>query len=780
MKDALRPPAATRRSRAALTVLALLSPFVASASDTAPGDADYQRSLHLGQEWMYLTRDLPFAAKATHDGRFYYRKTVPGGFSYVIVDPKEQRKRPAFDQARLAAALGKATGERYEPLRLPFRDFEFADEGRAIKMKIGLAEPRPWRCELKDYTCARDDGTPSRPRGWGVVRDMTQPADNAPRRSPDGKWEVFAQGHDLVIRAAGSLAQPEPLTRDGRADAFYDPESIAWSPDSRRLAVYRVKPGTDRRVTRVESTPRNQIQPLVHTQLYPKPGDEVDIERPVLIDVDSRTVRVVDDALFPNPLQLWEIQWRKDGASFAFEYIHRGFKQVRVISVDAASGQARVAVSEDSPTFVNAWNLYRHDVGKDGNEVLWISERDGWRHLYLFDDASGQVKRQITRGEWVVRDVVKVDDDKRQIWFTAGGMDAGKDPYLQHYFRVDFDGGNLTRLTQADAWHDVAFSSDMAYYLDTYSRVDLPPVSELRRADGSLVSVLERADVGALRAAGWNPPQIFAAKGRDGATDIWGIAVRPRDHDPSKRYPVIESIYAGPHGAFVPKRFWPFDMDSGSDSLVRMQALADLGFIVVRIDGMGTTGRSKAFHDVAWQNLQDAGFPDRIAWHRAMAATDPSYDIGRVGIHGMSAGGQNTLHALLFHPEFYKAGVASNGCYDNRMDKLWWNEQWLGWPVNGSYSAASGVEHASKLRGDLLLIVGEQDANVDPASTLQVADALIRADKDFELLMMPGAGHSVGRWSEPFDYVQRRHYDFFIRHLQDRATPRWNAAPASP
>ena len=195
---------------------------------------------------------------------------------------------------------------------------------------------------------------------------------------------------------------------------------------------------------------------------------------------------------------------------------------------------------------------------------------------------------------------------------------------------------------------------------------------------------------------------------------------------------------------------------------------------------MGTTGRSKAFHDVAWQNLQDAGFPDRIAWHRAMAATDPSYDIGRVGIHGMSAGGQNTLHALLFHPEFYKAGVASNGCYDNRMDKLWWNEQWLGWPVNGSYSAASGVEHASKLRGDLLLIVGEQDANVDPASTLQVADALIRADKDFELLMMPGAGHSVGRWSEPFDYVQRCHYDFFIRHLQDRPTPRWNSASSAP
>jgi dipeptidyl aminopeptidase/acylaminoacyl peptidase len=409
-----------------------------------------------------------------------------------------------------------------------------------------------------------------------------------------------------------------------------------------------------------------------------------------------------------------------------------------------------------------------------GQQILWISERDGWRHLYLFDGESGKVKTQITKGAWIVRDVLRVDDAQRRIWFSASGMDAGKDPYYRQLFAVDFDGRHLTRLTTADADHDVAIADDGRHYVDTYSRPDLPPLMELHAIDGTLLQVVERGDIGKLQAAGWRAPQTFVAKGRDGRTDIWGMVVRPRDYDPHKKYPVIENIYAGPHDSFVPKTFWPFGYHSGGDKQIGMQAQADLGFIVVMIDGMGTANRSKAFHDVAWKNLGDSGFPDRIAWHKVLAAKDPSYDISRVGIYGASAGGQSTLGALERHPDFYKVGVAFAGCYDNRMDKISWNEQWMGWPVDASYAAASGVDNAARLRGELLLIVGEQDSNVDPASTAQVVDALIKAGKEFDLLNVPGGEHTVGRSTGPIDYVQRRQYDFFVRHLLGAKTPRWN------
>ncbi|HBK45008.1 MAG TPA: S9 family peptidase, partial [Xanthomonadaceae bacterium] len=626
---------------------------------------------------------------------------------------------------------------------------------------------------LRDYACA-PVRRPGRPRGFGVVRDLQVPADNAPRRSPDGRWEAFADGFDLVLRrvADGRIAR---LSQDGRADAFYDPETIAWSPDSRHLAAYRVTPGLARRVTRVEAAPAGQLQPIVRTQLYPKPGDAVDVERPAVFGVDG-TRRDVDAALFANPYSLSPIQWRRDGASFSFEFVQRGFQKVRVVAVDAGSGTPHVAVEEDAGSFVHAERTFAHEVDGLGAEIVWISERDGWRHLYLVDGRSGKVKRRITRGDWVVREVLRVDDAQRRIWFSASGMDAGRDPYYRQLFAVDFDGRHLTRLTQADADHEVAVSGDGRYYVDVYSRPDLAPVAELRAIDGALLRTLERGDLSRLQAAGWKAPQSFVAKGRDGRTEIWGMVVRPRDYDPSRKYPVVENIYAGPHDSFVPKTFWPFGYHSGGDKPIGMQALADLGFIVVQIDGMGTANRSKAFHDVAWKNLGDSGFDDRIAWHKALAAQDPSYDIGRgVGIYGASAGGQSTLGALERHPEFYKVGVAMAGCFDNRMDKISWNEQWMGWPVDDSYARASGAVNAARLRGDLLLVVGEQDSNVDPASTAQVVDALIKAGKDFDLLNVPGGEHAVGRSSGPIDYVTRRQYDFFVRHLQESDTPHWNS-----
>lgn len=744
-----------------------------------PGVEDYRRALALREQWMYLTKGLAGPTTWIDAERYRYRRTAEGGFEFVIRHIGDAQALPAFDQAELAAALGKTLGKTIDARRLPFADYEYTDGERAIRAWTDAGRVH---CELGDaYRCERigPDSDKTRPRAWGVVRDLTVPADNTPHRSPDGRYEAFVQGDNLVLRTLAD-GSTRTLSRDGSAGDFYDPETLVWSPDSSRLALYRVRAGFARRVTRVETSPRDQLQPRVRTQLYPKPGDAVDIERPVIFEAASGKRIDVPDALFANPYQMTPLAFRVDGRTLAFRYTERGHQRVRLIEVDARSGAARTVVEEHSKTFVNDWwqRSEFHDVGNAGREILWMSERDGWNHLYLVDGRSGRL-RQLTRGPWVVRRIVKVDEARRQVWFAANGREPG-DPYMQHFYRIDFDGGNLVHMTPGDGWHEISLSPDMAHYVDTWSRLDAPNVTELRDArDGRLLATLERGDASALFSAGYEPPETFVAAGRDGKTPIWGLVVRPTHYDPSRKYPVIESIYAGPHDSHVQKKFWPFDSQSSNERLIGAQALADLGFIVVQIDAMGTMNRSKAFHDVAWKNLGDAGFPDRIAWHKAMAARDPSYDIsGGVGIYGASAGGQNALNALEFHPEFYTVAVAYNGCYDNRMDKLSWNEQWMGWPVDDSYARASGVDNAHLLRGKLLMIVGEQDENVDPASTYQVADALIRAGKDFDLLTVPGTGHGVGRSQEPIDYIQRRKFDFFVRHLLKRETPDWNQGVA--
>ena len=765
-----------------IAALCLLAPIL-SAQVTR---ADYERAMGLRAKYENLPVGIAEPAgwiDQTH--RFVYRRSVKGGHEFVMVDAQSGQKQPAFDHARLAAALSKAAGETYTALRLPFTSFVFVDEGRAIETAGSGGFGPGWRCSLVDYSCSRMTGRfpgAGRGRGRGPVRDMSIAADTTPLRSPDGRLEALIQNFNVAVRKTGET-KLSVLSTDGSEDDFYDLATLAWSPDSKKIAVFRVRPGYQRRVQYVISSPEDQVQPKSMSLFYPKPGDAVDVERPVLFDVDGGTQVVVPNDLFPNAYDMTEPVWRLDSRAFTFEYNQRGHRVYRIIEVDA-SGRPRVIIAEEPETFFSlrpassnpkesgAW--FRQDVN-DGKEILWMSERDGWKHLYLYDGAAGRVKNQVTKGEWVVRHVVRVDEEKRQVWFAASGMHAGKDPYFRHYFRIDFDGSNLIPLTEPDADHTVAFSADMQYYVDTYSRVDLPTVSELRRTgDRSLVALLEKGDILDLLKAGWKPPEVFTAKARDKKTDIWGVIVRPSNFNPKKKYPVVENIYAGPQGSFVPKSFIPFAPHSAGDSLIGMQSLAELGFIVVMIDGMGTANRSKAFHDVAWKNIGDAGFPDRILWHRAVAAKYPYYDITRVGIYGGSAGGQNSTGALLFHPEFYKAAVSFAGCHDNRMDKISWNELWMSWPIGPEYSASSNVDNAWRLQGKLLLVVGELDTNVDPASTLQVVNALIKANKTFDLLVVPNGGHGAGRTSEVPEYGDRKRFDFFVRHLLGLDPPDWN------
>jgi len=765
-----------RALRAATLVSALLVPAAAGAQGTA---SDYQRAMALRATYEGLAVNVP--GPATWVGKtsqFWYRKSVKGGNEFVLVDAETLQKRPAFDHQRLAASLSKETGETYSASTLPFNAFAFTDDERGIEMSIGGVR---WACSVTEYVCGRDDPptAPGTLRGVsGPVRGPQAPAPEKPRVSPDGKWEALVDNYNVAVRQTGGKTLTR-LSTDGSEGNYYEFASFVWSPDSKALAAYRVRPGYRRFVHYVESSPEDQLQPRHWTLQYAKPGDALDLEQPVIFHVEpARQLRVADD-LFPNPYTLSRAVWRKDGRAVTFEYNQRGHQAYRVIEVDAATGRARAVISEEPKTFFyynqasssrGAGKKFRYDLD-DGREVIWMSERDGWNHLYLYDGVTGALKQQITKGDWAVRGVEKVDEEKRQIWFSANGMYQGKDPYFLHSYRIGFDGSGLTTLTQVDADHDVKFSADMKYFVDTYSRVDQPTVSELRRtSDGSIVAELERGDITELVKAGWKPPEVFTAKGRDGRTDIWGVIVRPTTFDPSAKYAVIESIYAGPQGSFVPKTFSAYSP---------MQAQAELGFIVVQIDGMGTSNRSKAFHDVAWQNLGDAGFPDRILWHKAVAAKYPSYDITRVGIYGGSAGGQNALGGLLFHPEFYKVGVSYAGCHDNRMDKIWWNEQWMGWPIGRQYSASSNVDQAWRLEGRVLLVVGELDTNVDPSSTMQVVKALVRANKTFDLLVVPGAGHSAGRSDEYGVYGERKRFDFFVQQLLGVTPPAWNRTDAA-
>jgi dipeptidyl aminopeptidase/acylaminoacyl peptidase len=720
--------------------------------------ADYERAAGLKKKYEAAALNIADHPHWLDSERFWYRRSIAGGHEFILSGIHGKEKKRAFDHDKLAAALSKVTGGSYQAATLPFNTFDFADKEAAIEVNV---EQSRWKCALPDYVCTRiGDTTDPRRRPWPPRRDREQEQRKV-TPSPDGKREALIRNYNIYVRSKDGKDDGVMLSTDGSEGDYYDAQSIVWSPDSKRLAAYRVRPGYRRRVNYVVSSPPDQLQPKSFSIEYAKPGDVVDLQQPVLFLVDEKKQVNIDNKLFPNPYQLSKIEWRKDNRAFTFEYNQRGHQAYRVIEVEAGAGKTRAIIDEETKTFFcYSGKKFRHDVN-DGREIVWMSERDGWNHLYLYDGATGAVKNQITKGEWVVRGVEKVDDEHRAIYFQASGMYPGKDPYFVNYYRINFDGGGLVRLTPGDGNHSVTFSPDYKYYIDIWSRVDAAPVAELRKTDDqSLVAEIERAGLEGLKNAGWRPPEVFVAKGRDGKTDIWGVIYRPTNFDPSKKYPVVENIYAGPQSSFVPKSFSAYN---------QMQSMAELGFVVVQIDGMGTSNRSKAFHDVCWKNLADAGFPDRILWHKAAAAKYPWYDISRVGIYGTSAGGQSAMGALLFHPDFYKAAVASCGCHDNRMDKIWWNEQWMGWPVGPEYEACSNTVNASKLKGDLLLMVGEVDTNVDPSSTMQVVNALIKANKTFDLLVIPNANHGNGG-----AYGDRMRFDFFVHHLLGVEPPNWN------
>ena len=688
--------------------------FGAESAASQVTRADYERAdtILKCSDRVYSPAIHPEWIDSSH--YFWYKNHEKEGDFYYLVNAESGKKQRAADKKGLAAFFSKKQKKRAESL-----------------LKEEEKRPDRWR---------RREEAP------------------VPVVSPDKKWEAYVKDNNLYlspVRDEKEKDKPKEeiaLTMDGTANLRYDGWSIIWSPDSRKLATVKVRDVQERRIPLIESSPSSQKQPILQWCNYAKPGDVLPVYLPVLFDVEARKQMALNVTPYENQFYLNLTGWREDSRAFTFEFNQRGHQRYVIGEVSAADGSIRHLVDEQTKTFIYYYNNYRYDLD-DGKELLWISERDGWRHLYLIDGTNGQVKQQVTKGEWVVRQVDYVDETNRVVYFTASGFNKGEDPYNLHYCRINLDGTGFTDMTPENGNHRVTFSADRSYFTDVYSRPDLPPVSQLKRtSDASVVAGLQRCDVSALQAESWQMPEVFCAKGRDGQTDIWGNIYRPMHFDASKSYPVVEFIYAGPHDSHVDKDFKP------AHHLV--SKLVELGFIVVSIDGMGTSNRSKAFHDVCWKNLKDAGFPDRIAWMKAAGAKYKYMDLNRVGIYGWSAGGQNAMAALLFHNDFYKVAVALCGCHDNRMDKIWWNEQWMGYPIDVSYSTSSNVDNAYRLKGKLLLINGELDDNVDPASTLQVVSALMKANKNFEQLYLPGKTHSLGG---PFE--MHKMHDFFVKNL---------------
>ncbi len=582
----------------------------------------------------------------------------------------------------------------------------------------------------------------------------------AASRSPNGKWFVEVKDFNILLKSNAD-STGVPLSTDGRDGNAYD--QWTWSPDSKSLVAFRVEAGEKKEVHLIQSSPEGGGRAKLQSRSYALPGDVFAKHELNVFDIATHTQTKPNVDRFESEWERPRVRWSDDSLRLTYSQTDRGHQRFRLIEVEAATGAVRNVVDEQTSTFIWTAHTENQNLPKitwlepSKGELLYISEKSGWRHVYLIDAAEGAVKNPITLGNWVVRGIESVDEANRQLWFRASGCFADQDPYLTHFGRVNFDGSGLVWLTEGYGNHTLQYSPDKSFVIDTYSRVDLAPITELRRvADGKLICELERADIDRLKETGWAPPDVCVAKARDGVTDIWGFVCLPKNFDPKQSYPVIEDIYAGPHGSHVPKSFSPSQ---------RYSSLTELGFIVVKIDGMGTANRSKAFHDVCWHNLKDAGFEDRILWIKEVAKKYPQMDLSRVGIYGTSAGGQNAAGAVLFHSDFYKVAVAACGCHDNRMDKASWNEQWMGYPAGTHYSDSSNIDNAHRLGGKLLLIVGEMDTNVPPESTLRFADKLIKADKDFDLLVVPNAGHGMGG-----SYGQRKMHDFFARHLSARIT----------
>jgi dipeptidyl aminopeptidase/acylaminoacyl peptidase len=727
------------------------------------------------------------------DERFWYRITTENGSEFMLVDPAKGTKEPAFDQAKLAAALSRSAGNSYKTYDLPFQTFEMSNDGKTITLS---AANRQWTCDRAGMQCEADTANAGRGgrgagggqrgggqrggrgAGGGDAANGTPPSVN----SPDGKWAAFIRSNNLWVRDTATN-QEKQLTTDGIQDFGYatdnagwtksDRPVVVWSPDSKKIATFQ----HDARGTGDMYLVTTKVgHPELQSWKYPLPGDDkiFRIER-VIIDVE--TAKVVRMKMPPDPHRsslcdhvvcggVWaDVQWSPDSTHLAFVSTSRDHKQENLRITDAAAGDVRDVLEEKVPTYYESGNgAVNWRYLPNSNEAIWFSERDNWGQLYLYD-LNGKLKNPITSGEGNITRVLRVDEKNRLIYFLGVGKEKGRDPYFVHLYKIGFDGRNLKLLTPENATHDVTLSPSGKYFTDSYSKPDAPPVAVLRDTDGKLMANLETADISKLTATGWKPPMPITVKARDGITDLYGLMYTPPKLDTTKKYPIINHVYPGPQTGSVGSR--NFSAGRGDD-----QALAELGFVVVEIDGMGTPWRSKKFHDAYFANLGDNTLPDQVAGMKDLARRFSYIDIDRAGIWGHSGGGYATADAMFRFPDFFKVGISEAGNHDNREYEDDWGEKWQGLLTKeggsgDSYDNQANQNFAKNLKGKLLLAHGTTDSNVPPYNTLLVVNELIKANKDFDLILLPNRNHGFG--NEP--YMIRRRWDYFVKNLLGAEPP---------
>ncbi|MFY9745394.1 MAG: DPP IV N-terminal domain-containing protein [Acidobacteriaceae bacterium] len=761
----------------------LAAPFFFSLAATLPAQ---QPAAVTAADYAHAEKFLPFNLTPLVTGtvqpnwiadreEFWFRKTSSGAAEFVLVDAATGAEQPAFDHQKLAAALGTLTGRTLDPKHLPFPAIDFSPDMRSVTIALG---PKRYLCDRAGAACAPLN--PAQP-------DIT-PTQSL---SPDGKRAVFIRDWNLWLRDVATGHETQ-LTHDGVKDFGYatdnagwvssDRPIVLWSPDSKKIATFQQD---QRNVGDMYLVETKVGHPVLHQWKYPLPGDDtVTMIQRVIIDADSGAIvrlkmppdqhrsTLCDNitcGVGLNHAPRWEdVEWAPDAKTLAFVSTSRDHKDEKLRLADSTTGEVRDIYEEQSPTqFESGQGRVNWHYLPESGEFLWYSERDNWGHLYLYDLRTGKLRNQITTGDGSVSQVLRVDAASRRIWFTAIGREPGDDPYFTHLYRVDFDGHNLTPLTPEPGNHAISASASGRYFVDSKSTPQTPPITVLRDENGKVVASLGQADISQLLSAGWQPPISIRLKARDGKTDLYGLLFQPTHLDKSRKYPIVDSIYPGPQRGSVGSRsFSPARGDT--------QALAELGFIVVQIDGMGTTDRSRSFRDLSYGNMGDNTLPDQIAAIRQLAQQDPWIDLDRVGIYGHSGGGFAAADAMLRYPDFFKVGIAESGNHDNREYEDDWGERYQGLLTKNSDGATNYDDQANQnlaknLKGHLLLAHGTMDNNVPPYNTVLLVDALIKANKDFDLLLLPNQHHGYGSMT---NYMTRRRWDYFVRWLLNTEPPK--------
>ncbi len=746
---------------------------VLAQSDVAPTRADYARAeQYLPSRTAPLVRHQAQHATWLPNGNVWYRTSTASGAEFVSLDPRLGLKSALFDTAKLAAALSKAANIPVDGSHLPLQSLELSADGTSISFE---AHSQHWSCELRNDLCAK-----------------TAPPDPDASVSPDKTRAVFIRDDNLWVRELRSGAETQ-LTTDGAKDFGYATDNpgwehsnraiVAWSPDSRRIATFQLD---QRGVGEMYLIKTQSGHPQLESWKYAMAGDATiaSIQR-VIIDIAER--KVVRLQLPPDPHRsspcydvqcgdgvFADVQWSPDGSRLAFVSTSRDHRRAALRVADASSGAVREVFDEQVPTY------YESDLSSTTHgavnwrylprteEVIWYSQRDDFGHLYLYDLRSGKLKHRITSGAWNVLELLRVDERTRTLYFLGVGREPTRDPYYVKFYKVGFDGRGLTPLSPEDANHEISLAPATGWFLDTYSRPDTPPVTVLRNLTGAAPRIVERADIASLEATGWKPPLPITVKARDGITDLYGLMFKPTNFDETRHYPIIDWVYPGPHTGSVGSR--SFFASRGD-----RQSLAELGFIVVAVDGMGTALRSKKFHDVSYGNMRDNTLPDQVAAMKQLAQTHAWIDIERAGIYGHSGGGYAAVTALLTYPDFFKVGIAESGNYDQSGYTDDWGEKFMGLAQHrpdgtSTYAGEDTPSIAKNLKGHLLLAHGTTDDNVPPNLTLLLIDSLIKANKNFDLIMLPNQHHSYRGAADA--YMTRRRWDYFVRYLLGVEPPR--------